>query len=168
MPDAPAATARRLTGWGTPLPLHCQDQGCYSSSTASLPTTWPSGYLKCDPRAWFRWSDTEDSSLALRFLARIEPSWHWILQRIVNPSDRRSTSRWARTCSGQAPSIPARHSPVWVPRVPTSIVATSLVTFNTQLAQSVPPHQGAEDNARLPFRSPSNEAEEQRRAGSSW
>jgi hypothetical protein len=49
-----------------------------------------------------------------------------------------------------------------------NIVATSLGTFNTQLARSVPPHQSAEDNARLPFRSPSNEAEEQRRAGSSW
>jgi hypothetical protein len=29
---------------------------------------------------------TEESSPALRFLARIEPSWHWIPQRIVNPS----------------------------------------------------------------------------------
>jgi len=41
MPDIPAATARRQSGWGTPLPLPYPKQICCNSTTASLPAASP-------------------------------------------------------------------------------------------------------------------------------
>ena len=37
MPDTPATTARRQSGWGTPLPLPYPKQNCCNSTTASHP-----------------------------------------------------------------------------------------------------------------------------------
>jgi len=40
-------------------------------------------------------ANTEEAIPALRFLARIESSWHWIPQRIVNPSTSQIYSAFA-------------------------------------------------------------------------
>jgi len=112
MPNTPTATEPSQSEWGTPTPSPCPKQDYCNSSTAHLPaaptalsardSTIPTGYafaimgrtngrsrlavglLEMCPRARFRWSDTEESSPALRFLARIEPSWH------LDPSANRS------------------------------------------------------------------------------
>jgi len=41
MPDTPAATASRQSGWATPLPSTCPTQNCRNSTTAHLPDASP-------------------------------------------------------------------------------------------------------------------------------